>query len=405
MTPRQRPRWSELREMLRLEPLRLDRTRARLAAASSISELRALARRRAPRAVFDYVDGAADAEIGLARSRDAFARVEFRPRVLRDVTAVDPSTTILGSPSAFPLVFAPTGATRLMHHEGERAVARVARDVGIPYALSTAGTTTTAALIAAAPDGDNWFQLYVWRDRAASRDLLARVAADGYSTLVLTVDVPVTGARPRDLRNGLTLPPTLRLRTILDAARHPSWALDFLTTEPLGFVALHEGESTLSKGLGGALDPSVTLEDVSWLRETWNGDLVVKGILDVADARAVVERGADAVVVSNHGGRQLDRSTVPLEILPEVVDAIGDRAEVYLDGGILNGGDVVAAVALGARACLVGRAYLYGLMAGGETGVRRAADILTTEIRRTMQLLGVTAVDELTPELVRVRAR
>ncbi len=391
--------------MLRLEPPRRDRAAARVARASSIPELRDLARRRAPRAVFDYVDGAADAELGLARSRDAFARVELRPRVLRDVAVVDPSTTILGTRSAFPLVFAPTGATRLMHHEGERAVARVAQDVGIPYALSTGGTTTTADVMAAAPAGNNWFQLYVWGDRVASRDLLARVAADGYSTLVLTVDVPVTGARRRDLRNGLTLPPMLRARTILDAARHPAWAFDFLTTEPLGFVALHEGESTLAKGLGGALDPSVTLADVTWLRDTWNGGLVVKGILDVADARAVVERGADAVVVSNHGGRQLDRSTVPLEVLPEIVDAIGDRAEVYVDGGILNGGDVVAAVALGARACLVGRAYLYGLMAGGEVGVRRAADILTTEIRRTMQLLGVTAVDDLSPAFVRLRPR
>ena len=222
---------------------------------------------------------------------------------------------------------------------------------------------------------------------------------------MLTVDVPVTGARRRDLRNGLTLPPTLRARTILDAARRPAWAFDFLTMEPLGFVVLHEGESTLAKGLGGALDPSVTLADVTWLRDTWNGRLVVKGILDVADARAVVERGADAVVVSNHGGRQLDRSTVPLEVLPEIADAIGDRAEVYVDGGILNGGDVVAAVALGARACLVGRAYLYGLMAGGELGVRRAADILTTEIRRTMQLLGVTVVDDLSRDFVRLRPR
>ena len=362
-----------------------------------------MARRRAPRAVFDYTDGGAGEEVALRRSRQAFARVEFQARVLRDVSDVDPSTTILGRAAALPLVFAPTGFTRMMHTEGESAVARVATRVGIPYALSTMGTTSIEGLAAAAPAGRLWFQLYLWRDREASRDFVARAREAGYEALVLTVDTPVPGTRLRDVRNGLTIPPSLSARTVAEGVLHPGWWFDLLTTEALEFASLTRSEGTVAELVGRMFDPAVTLSDLSWLRSLWPGSLVVKGVQHVEDARAVVDAGADAVVVSNHGGRQLDRAQVPLEALAAVVDAVGDRAEVYVDGGILSGSDLVAAVALGARAGLVGRAYLYGLMAGGERGVQRAADLLHSEVVTTLALLGVTRVQDLHRDHVRLR--
>ena len=402
-TERRLPRWSELRPLLRPRPLELDPTERRLSRALTIDDLRAAARRRTPRAVFDYTDGAAEAESSARRAREAFQRVEFRPRVLRDVTGVDTTTSVLGRPSALPLAFAPTGFTRMMHHQGERAVVRVAEAVGIPYALSTLGTTSIEDVAAAAPGARRWFQLYVWRDRGAGKELVERAQAAGYEALVLTVDVPVAGARLRDARNGLTIPPSLTLRTVVDAATHPAWWLNLLTTEPLEFATLTSSEGTVAELINRMFDPSLTIRDVEWLRETWSGPLVVKGIQHVDDARMVVDLGADAIVVSNHGGRQLDRAPTPLEVLPEMVEAVGDRAEVLLDGGVRSGADVVAAVALGARACLIGRAYLYGLMAGGERGVRRAVDILASEITRTMQLLGTDSVRGLEPAHVRLR--
>ncbi len=258
-------------------------------------------------------------------------------------------------------------------------------------------------MAAAAPKARKWFQLYLVRDRKASRELVDRAAAAGYEALVLTVDTPVAGARLRDVRNGLTIPPALTLSTVADAASHPSWWINLLTTEPLNFASLSSWDGTVAELVNHMFDPALTLDDLAWLREAWTGPLIVKGVITAADARTAVEAGADGVVVSNHGGRQLDRAPTPLEQLPSIVDEVGDRAEVYLDGGILSGADVVAAVALGARACLVGRAYLYGLMAGGEQGVHRAAEILHTEIVRTMQLLGATSVSELTRDSVRLR--
>lgn len=403
MVQRRVPQWSELRELIRPRPVSGSAVERRLARAPTISDLREQARRTVPRAVFDYTDGAAGAELSLARAREAFRRVEFRPSVLRDVATVDTSTTILGRPSALPLVFAPTGFTRLMHTEGESAVARVAERVGIPYGLSTMGTTSMEALAATAPGARRWFQLYLWRDREASAAMVQRARDAGYEALVLTVDTPVAGPRLRDVRNGFTIPPALSLRTMANAALHPRWWIDLLTTERLEFASLSSWGGTIGELVDRVFEPSATLADVSRLRSDWPGPLVVKGIQGVEDARAVVDAGVDAVVVSNHGGRQLDRAPTPLEELPGIVQAVGDRAEVYLDGGILDGADVVAAVALGARACLVGRAYLYGLMAGGERGVQRAADILAAEIARTLQLLGVPSVDQLTPDRVRLR--
>jgi L-lactate dehydrogenase (cytochrome) len=381
----------------------LSATERRLATVASIPDLRLLARRRAPRAVFDYTDGAAGEELSLRRSREAYARIEFQPRVLQDVSAVDTSTTVLGRRADLPLMFAPTGFTRMMHTDGESAVARVAARTGIPYALSTMGTTSIEQFAAAAPDGRRWFQLYLWRNREASRDFVVRARESGYEALVLTVDTPVAGARLRDVRNGLTIPPSLSLRTFAEGALHPGWWFDLLTTEPLEFASLHRFEGTVAELVGTMFDPAATIDDLSWLRSVWDGPLVVKGIQTVADARAVVDGGADAVIVSNHGGRQLDRAPTPLEALPAVVDAVGDRAEVYVDGGILSGSDVVAAVASGARAALVGRAYLYGLMAGGERGVQRAADILRQEVAGTLALLGVTRVSDLRRDHVRIR--
>ena len=402
-TARRLPRWSELRPLLRPRPVQLDPTQRRLSRALTIADLRTAAKRRTPRAVFDYTDGAAETETSLRRAREAFQRVEFRPRVLRDVTVVDTTTTVLGRPAALPLAFAPTGFTRMMHHHGERAVVRVAEGAGIPYALSTLGTTSIEEVAAAAPGARKWFQLYVWRDRGAGKELVQRAQAAGYEALILTVDVPVAGARLRDVRNGLTIPPWLTLRTVLDAATHPWWWFNLLTTEPLVFASLTSWEGTVAELINQMFDPSLTPRDLSWLRESWSGPLIVKGIQHVDDARMVVDHGADAVVVSNHGGRQLDRAPTPLEVLPTVVDAVGDRAEVLVDGGVQSGADVVAAVALGANACLVGRAYLYGLMAGGERGVQRAVDILTSEITRTMQLLGTDSVSRLEPAHVRLR--
>ena len=403
MTVRRRPRWSELKPLLRRRSVPLSTTERRLAAAASVADLRLLARRRAPRAVFDYTDGAAGEEISLRRSRQAYARVEFQPRVLQDVSEVDTSTTILGRPAALPVVFAPTGFTRMMHTDGERAVARVAARTGIPYALSTMGTTSIEQLAGAAPNAARWFQLYLWRDRAASHDFVVRARESGYEALVLTVDTPVAGARLRDVRNGLTIPPSLSARTFAEGALHPGWWFDLLTTEPLDFASLSHFEGTVADLVGRMFDPSATIADVSWLRSVWDGPLVIKGIQTVADARDVVDAGADAVIVSNHGGRQLDRAPTPLEVLPAVVDAVGDRAEVYVDGGILSGSDVAAAVAFGARAALVGRAYLYGLMAGGERGVQRAADILRDELAGTLALMGVARVPDLRRDHVRLR--
>ncbi len=389
--------------MLRPRRLPIRPTERRLATAASIPDLRLLARRRAPRAVFDYTDGGAGEEIGLSRSRQAYARVEFQPTVLQDVSAVDASTMILGRPAALPLVFAPTGFTRMMHTDGEAAVARVAADTGIPYALSTMGTTSIERLAAAVPDARRWFQLYLWRDREASRDFVLRAQQAGYEALVLTVDTPVAGARLRDVRNGLTIPPSLSLRTLTEGALHPAWWFDLLTTKPLEFASLNRFEGTVAELVGKTFDPASTMGDLAWLRSVWEGPLVVKGIQTIDDARAVVDAGADAVIVSNHGGRQLDRAPTPLEVLPAVVDAVGDRAEVYVDGGILSGSDVVAAVAFGARAALVGRAYLYGLKAGGEQGVHRAAEILTEEVAATLALLGVARAADLRREHVRLR--
>jgi L-lactate dehydrogenase (cytochrome) len=402
MTDRQLPRWSELKPLLRAKPVTVNPTDRRLEKALTIADLRAIAKRRTPRSVFDYTDGAAEAEISLSRARRLFAEMELQPSILRNVSEIDLSTTILGRRSELPFAFAPTGFTRMMNHEGESAVVKVAERLGIPYALSTMGTTSIEDVAAAGPDARKWFQLYVWKDRASGEDLVKRSASAGYEALMLTVDVPVAGARLRDVRNGFTIPPSLTVKTVLDASLHPAWWANLLTTRPLTFASLSSWDGTVADLLNALFDPTMTIDDLNWIRSIWDGPLIVKGIQTVEDARRVVDAGADAIVLSNHGGRQLDRAPTPLRILPEVRKAIGTDAEIYLDTGIMSGADIVAAIALGADACLVGRAYLYGLMAGGERGVARAAEILTTEVRRTMALLGVSSVADLNPSHVRL---
>lgn len=402
MVKRQRPKWRELAPFLIPPPRSGTRRERLLARDANIEDLRNRARRRTPRAPFDYVDGAAEDEISLARSRDMYRSIEFVPNVLRDVSECDPSTTILGEPSALPLGFAPTGFTRMMHHEGEPAVAAVAGEFGIPYALSTMGTTTPEDLAASAPATDLWFQLYVWRDREVSELLMERVRSSGFRALILTVDLPVGGARLRDVRNGMTIPPNLTMRTLLDGAMHPRWWMNFLTTEPLKFATLENTGGTVIDTVERFFDAALDFGDFTWLREHWDGPIVVKGVQNIEDVRRCVDHGADGIILSNHGGRQLDRSPIPLTLVAPAVEAVGGDAEIYVDGGIMNGGDVVAAVALGARAAFVGRAYLYGLMAGGESGVRRAAQILSDDIVRTMKLLGVRSVSELNPDHVRL---
>jgi L-lactate dehydrogenase (cytochrome) len=398
MSQRQLPRWSELRPLLRVEVPQLDPVERRLSRAHTITDLRAIARRRTPRAVFDYADGAAEQEVSLRRARRAFREIEFRPRVLRDVSVVDTTREMLGQRAALPFAFAPTGFTRMMHHEGERAVVRVAARTGVPFGLSTMGTASIEDVAAAGPGARKWFQLYIWKDRGVGEDLVRRARDNGFEALIVTVDTAVAGARMRDIRNGLTIPPSLTLRTVFDGAAHPAWWFNLLTTEPPRYASLSHWEGTLADLVNTVFDPAVTIDDLEWLRSLWPGPLIIKGIQDPADARLVVDHGADAVIVSTHGGRQLDRAAAPLELLPAVLDSVGDDAEVYLDTGILSGADIVAALALGARGCLVGRAFLYGLMAGGERGVIRATEILSSEISRTLQLLGVPAVDQLTGE-------
>jgi L-lactate dehydrogenase (cytochrome) len=400
VSDRQVPKWADFKPLLRVKPIELNRATRQLSGALTISDLRTIARRRVPRGVFEYVDGAAESEISLRRARQLYRDVQFNPSVLRDVADVDTSVSVLGRAAAVPFAFAPTGYSRMMHHEGERAVVRVAQKRGIPYALSTMGTTTVEDVAAAAPSARKWFQLYVWKDRRLGEDLMTRAQVAGFEALILTVDVPVGGSRLRELRAGFSLPPALTARTILEAATHPAWWLNLLTTSPLTFASLTSSGGTLGELADKLFDPSVTVADLEWLRSFWPGPLIIKGVQTVDDARRVVDAGADAIVLSNHGGRQLDRAPVPLRLVPDVLDAVGDRTEVWVDTGVMAGADIIAAMALGARTVLVGRAYLYGLMAGGERGVDRAAEILTREVRRTMQLLGVRSVGELRPSHV-----
>ncbi len=391
------PKVADLAPLMQFKKPELNARTRRLAAALTVEDLRTIAKRRTPKAAFDYTDGSAEAELSLSRARQAFQDIEFHPAILRDVSKVDTSCTILGGRSELPFGIAPTGFTRMMQTEGEYAGARAAARAGIPFSLSTMGTASIEDVKAANTHAPNTFQLYMWKDRDRSMALVERAAAAGYDTLLVTVDVPVAGARLRDKRNGMSIPPALTAKTVLNALPRPQWWIDFLTTEPLAFASLDRWSGTVAELLDTMFDPTVTFEDLAWIKSQWPGKLVVKGIQTVADARAVTDLGVDGIVLSNHGGRQLDRAPIPFHLLPQVAPAVGDRTEIILDTGIMSGADIVASIALGARFTLVGRAYLYGLMAGGEAGVDRMIAILSDQISRTMRLLGVASLDELEP--------
>lgn len=398
-----------LRSVLRFRPVELDPVERRLSRAASVRDLRLIARKRLPRGVFDYIDGGAEDELTLRRNAEAFRRLEFRPRVLRDVGAVDISTTLLGRPLPVPLVLAPTGFTRIASPGGELDVARAAARAELPYTLSTMGTRSIEE-VAAVSSGRKWFQVYVWRDRGMMKEMLARAAAAGYEAIVITVDTAVLGRRERDVRHGFTLPPRLGPGTLLDGALHPGWTWDFVRAEPITFAnitgtGVPDGAEAvnLAEYINGQFDPALSWRDLDWFRAAWDGPIVLKGIQSVDDARLAADAGVEAIALSNHGGRQLDGSPPPAELIAPVADAIGDRAEIICDGGIRRGSDIVKAVALGARACMIGRAYLYGLGAAGERGVDHVLALLESDIRRTMALTGRRMMSELGADLVQRR--
>ncbi|EMY33300.1 L-lactate dehydrogenase [Arthrobacter crystallopoietes BAB-32] len=397
---RQLPKPAELFELLQFKKPEFNGKKRRLDAALTTYDLRSIAKRRTPAAAFDYTDGGAEGEISMQRARQAFEDVEFHPDILRPAPHVDTSTEVLGGLSALPFGIAPTGFTRLMQTEGEVAGAGAAGAAGIPFTLSTLGTTSIENVKAANPAGRNWFQLYVMREREISYGLVERAARAGFDTLMFTVDTPVAGHRLRDKRNGFSIPPQLTAGTVLNAIPRPWWWIDFLTTPKLEFASLSTTGGTVGDLLNSAMDPTISYEDLEIIRAMWPGKLVVKGVQNVPDAVKLIERGVDGIILSNHGGRQLDRAPVPFHLLPKVVREVGRDATVMVDTGIMNGADIVAAVALGAKFTLVGRAYLYGLMAGGREGVDRMIEILRSEIERTMALLGVSSLDELEPRHV-----
>ena len=391
------PQLRDLAPLMKFKTPTLDAKKRRLQEALTIEDLRTIAKRRTPKPAFDYTDGSAEAELSLRRARQAFRDIEFHPAILRDVSKVSTGWDVLGAPVALPFGIAPTGFTRMMHSEGEIAGATAAGAAGIPFSLSTMGTSSIEDVATANPNGRNWFQLYMWKDRERSMALVDRAAKAGFDTLLVTVDVPVAGARLRDSRNGMTIPPTLTLKTVVNAIPRPEWWINFLTTEPLAFASIDRWSGTVAELLDTMFDPTVTYEDLAWIKAQWPGKVVVKGVQSLDDARRLAGMGVDGIILSNHGGRQLDRAPIPFHLLPEVAREVGMDTEIHLDTGIMSGADIVASIALGARFTLVGRAYLYGLMAGGQEGVERMIQILSGQISRTMRLLGVTSLEELTP--------
>lgn len=400
---RQLPDLSELVSLMKFKAPSLDRRTARLAAAADVWDLRTIAKRRTPTAAFDYVDGAAGREITARRARQVFDSVELLPRILHGTAHSDLSTTIAGAASKLPFGIAPTGFTRFMHSEGEIGGSRAAQQAGIPFSLSTMGTRSIEEVAAAAPDGRHWFQLYLWKDREKSAALVERAAAAGFDTLLVTVDTPVAGQRHRDTRNGMKIPPELTFKTIIDASYRPEWWFNFLTTDSLKFASLSGTSADLPTIINSMFDSSLDFDDLKWIRELWKGKLFVKGVLTAEDAAKAKAAGADGLVVSNHGGRQLDRAPIAFEALSEVRAEVGQDMEIILDSGIMSGADIVASLCAGADFVLIGRAYLYGLMAGGEQGVSRAIELLAREVEVAMQLMGAASIKDLDESLIRRR--
>ena len=398
-----------LRSVLRFRRFETDAVLRRLARAASVEDLRRIARRRLPGGVFDYIDGAAEDERTAKRNVQAFADLEFRPRVLRNVAEVDASTTLLGRPLPFPLVLAPTGFTRIADPQGELAVARAAERAGLPYTLSTLSTRSIEE-VAAVSSGRNWFQVYAWRDKGLLKEMLERAAASGFEAIVITVDTAMLGRRERDIRRGFTLPPKIGLDTLFSGLMHPRWTWDFVRSEPIAFAnvvgrSVGDGSDAVSLAdyINGQFDPGLSWRDIEWFQNQWSGPIVLKGIQTVEDAELAAKAGVDAIALSNHGGRQLDGAPPALDLVAPVADAVGDRVEILCDGGIRRGSDIVKAVALGARACMAGRAYLYGLAAGGERGVDHVLDHLRDGVNRTLVLTGCASLADLGRSGVRSR--
>ena len=398
---KQSNRLNNLKQLFSVRKPIFSAKKRRVQRSHTIYDLRLAAKKVTPRGPFDYTDGAAEQEISLNRARKSFEDIEFSPHILRDVSNVSLETQMLGLTYKMPVGIAPTGFTRMMHTDGEKAGASTAATFGIPFTLSTMGTTSIEKVKESAPNGSNWFQLYLWRDRERSLELIKRAEAAGYDGLVLTVDAQVAGARLRDVRNGLTVPPTLTVGTFLNALPRPGWWWNFLTKEPLNFAALESWNGTVAQLMDTMFDPSMTYEDLKWIRSIWKKKLIVKGVQRLDDALKCADYGVDAVVLSNHGGRQLDRAPVPFELLPIVRRELKSSMELHIDTGIMHGADIVAAKALGADFTWIGRAYLYGLMAGGKIGVERTLTILQTQMVRTLKLLGANSFAEVDASMIK----
>jgi len=402
--------FDSLRAVASFRSFERDADLRRLQRVANVADLRLIAQKRLPAGVFDYIDGAAEDEVTYRRNESAFHQWEFVPSVLRDVSTLDTTTTLLGKPLPLPLVLAPTGFTRIAEPAGELSVARAASRHDVPYTLSTLSTRSIEE-VAAVNDGRKWFQVYVWRDRGLVKDLIDRAAAAGYEALCITVDLAVTGRRERDVRRGMTLPPKLGLDTLIEGVRKPSWTWRFLRADPIKFANVAgavERDGSESESIGeyidGQFDQSLSWDDLAWFRSIWDGPIVVKGIQSVDDSRRAVEHGVDAIALSNHGGRQLDGAPTAIDLVAPVVDAVGGEIEIICDGGIRRGSDILKAVALGANAAMMGRPYLYGLAAGGEKGVDWVLDFFESGLKRTMALCGVTSLDEVTSDLLKRRA-
>ena len=401
-----------LRSVVQFKEVERDRTKRRLSSAANIEDLRKIAKRRLPAGVFDYIDGAAEDEVAMSRNASRFNDRTLVPRILRDVSALDTATSILGKPSAMPLIIAPTGFPRIAHPEGELATARAAARMGIPFSLSTMGTRSIEE-VAAVCDGRKWFQVYVWRDRALTKDMLDRARDAGFEALYITVDTAVLGRRERDVRRGMSLPPKLGLDTLIEGAKRPEWVLEFLRADPIVFsnVAVstarlndstEDGSSavSLAEFINNQFDPALSWKDVDWIRSQWDGPVVLKGIQSVADAQLAADEGIEAIALSNHGGRQLDSAPAPIDLVAPVADAVGDQLDIYCDGGVRRGSDIVKALALGATACMIGRPHLFGLAAGGEAGVDFVLDFFKNGLEQTMALSGVTNIKEIDSALI-----
>jgi len=382
----------------------LFRTRAKIARAITIDDLAKIAKRKVPKVVFDYVEGSALDEVSYSRSRQVFNQVEFTAHTLRDVSKIDPTIEIFGKKVDLPILFSPTGYTRFMHHVGEPAVAAVAQENNMIYALSTMGTTSPSELAQQVPDVRRWFQLYVMQNREDSMSVIKQAKDSGFEALILTVDTPVSGIRVRDIKNGLTIQPRIRLSTVFAIAMKPVWWLNLFTTKKLEFAAFRGWNKSLVELAAAIFDPSTKFEDVKWLQSVWSGPIIVKGVQNLEDAKELAKMGISGIILSNHGGRQLEKGPVPLELLPLVVKEVGANVDIYIDGGVMSGQDAYAAVAMGAKAVFVGRAYLYGIMAGGERGVQKAVEILKRDFINTMALTGARNIAEVQKSGAKLRA-